>query len=172
MKLSRRSFLQTSARGALGAGLLHAASAVEPAGAAGGRKFFTVAQRAGRWWFVTPDGKLFFSLGLNHVDSSPLRYAGAGDAWPKKYRNSTERWLKDAVRHDLLDWGFNSLGWNQEVVVRTETIHRHSPSFTFEEYQWLGLPYCHLLPFAETHQWDAEVRHPDFFSTAFEEWCD
>jgi len=29
-----------------------------------------------------------------------------------------------------------------------------------------------LLPFAETHQWDNEVRHPDFFSKDFEDWCD
>ncbi|MCX7826539.1 MAG: agarase, partial [Verrucomicrobiae bacterium] len=49
---------------------------------------------------------------------------------------------------------------------------RHSPNFTFEEYQWLGLPYCHLLPFAETHQWEAETRHPNFFSAEFADWCD
>jgi hypothetical protein len=134
--------------------------------------FFRVEQAGGRWWFITPEGRRFFSLGLNHVDSSPLRYPEAGETWSHKYRNSSERWLKDAVRRDLDDWGFNSLGWNQEVVVRGDLIHRHSPSFTFEEYQWLGLPYCHLLPFAETHQWENETRHPDFFSKDFEEWCD
>jgi len=135
-------------------------------------KFFTLGQRGGRWWFLTPKGKPFFSLGLNHIDSSPLRYAEAGELWRKKYANSTERWLKESVRRDLLDWGFNSVGWTQEVVLRGDLIHRHSPSFTYEEYQWLDLPYCHLLPFAETHQWENETRHPDFFSKDFADWCD
>jgi hypothetical protein len=121
---------------------------------------------------LRPGGEPFFSLGLNHIDSSPLRSAGTGDLWQRKYGNSVERWLREAVRRDLMDWGFNSVGWTQEVVIRQPTFHRHSPGFTFEEYQWLGLPYAHLLPFAETHQWDAEVRHPDFFSRDFEEWCD
>ena len=52
------------------------------------------------------------------------------------------------------------------------TAHRHSRNFTFEEYQWLGMPYCHMLPFADFHQWEAETRHPDLLSKDFEEWCD
>ena len=136
------------------------------------KQFFGLIERHGRWWFLTPKGEPFFSLALNHIDSSPLRYSEAGDRWQSRYKNSMEHWLKTAVRRDLLDWGFNSVGWTQEVVIIRPTIHRHSAAFTLEEYQWLGLPYCHLLPFAEIHQWDAEVRHPDFFSRDFEEWCD
>jgi hypothetical protein len=134
--------------------------------------FFTVAPRGGRWWLLTPEDAPFFSLGLNHIDSSPLRAPEGDDVWRAKYGNSMERWLKEAVASDLRDWGFNTVGWTQEVVVRGTTIHRHSPAFTFEEYQWLGLPYCHLLPFAEIHQWEAETRHPDFLSKDFEDWCD
>jgi hypothetical protein len=134
--------------------------------------FFALMQRNGRWWFRTPKGEPFFSLGFNHIDSAPLRYPESGDIWARKYQNSMERWLKQAVRPDLQAWGFNSIGWTQEVVVIRDSIHRHSPSFTYEEYQWLGLPYCHLLPFAEIHQWDAEVKLPDFRSADFEDWCD
>jgi hypothetical protein len=83
-----------------------------------------------------------------------------------------ERWWKEAVAPDLRAWGFNSVGWTQEVVTRGLTNHRHSRAFTFEEYQWLGLPYCHQLPFADFHQWEAETRHPDFASAEFAEWCD
>ncbi|MEQ1861919.1 MAG: agarase [Chthoniobacteraceae bacterium] len=140
--------------------------------AASADRCFTVAQRGGRWWFITPGGAPFFSLGFNHIDSAPLREAGSGEIWSAKYGNSIERWLKEAVAPDLRAWGFNSVGWTQEVVIRGGSIHRHSPSFTLEEYQWLGLPYCHLLPFAETHQWENETRHPDFFSKDFEDWCD
>lgn len=134
--------------------------------------FFTVAKRRGRWCFITPEGAPFFSLGLNHIDSSPLREVESGDLWRAKYGNSIERWLKESVAPDFKAWGFNSIGWTQEVVVRGPLIHRHSPAFTFEEYQWAGLPYCHLLPFAETHQWENETRLPDFFSKDFADWCD
>ncbi len=135
-------------------------------------RFFTVAQREGRWWLVTPEGRRFFSIGLNHIDPSPLRFTSTGDLWERKYGNSMEKWLKESVAPDLKAWGFNSIGWTQEVVTRGNTNHRHSRAFTFEEYQWLDIPYCHQLPFADFHQWEAETRYPDFKSPEFAEWCD
>jgi hypothetical protein len=167
--MNRRNFIQSVGFAVAGAA---SATSIPSAEAKKAVNYFKVAQRQGRWWLITPEGKPFFSLGLNHIDSSPLRYAEAGDVWHRKYGNSTERWLKESVRRDLLDWGFNSIGWTQEVVIRGDLIHRHSPAFTWEEYQWLDLPYCHLLPFAETHQWENETRHTDFFSKDFEDWCD
>lgn len=164
--MNRRKLLHSLA--ALGAGALAQAATTQT----DAKGFFTVEQRGGRWWFLTPEGAPFFSLGLNHIDASPLREVASGDLWRAKYGNSIERWLKESVAPDLKAWGFNSVGWTQEVVIRDGVIHRHSPAFTFEEYQWLGMPYCHLLPFAETHQWDNEMRHPDFLSKDFEEWCD
>lgn len=82
-----------------------------------------------------------------------------------------QRWL-GTVRQDLTGWGFNTLGWNQEVVTINDQNHRHSRSFTFEEYQWLDMPYCHMLPFIESHQWEIETRLPDIRSEGFAEWCD
>lgn len=149
--------------------MMEGLAAVQSEGRSG---FFRAAQRHGRWWLITPEDEIFFSLGLNHIDSAPLRYPECGDLWRSKYGNSMERWLKEAVRPDLCAWGFNSVGWVQEVVTRGLTNHRHSPSFTFEEYQWLGLPYCHQLPFADFHQWEVETRHPDFSHKDFEDWCD
>ncbi len=171
---SRRAFLGRLAGGAAIAGFLPGIirSEAAPASRSNSGRAFSVVQRRDRWWLLTPEERPFFSLGLNHIDSSPLRYPEAGDLWARKYGNSTEQWLKEAVRVDLLEWGFNSVGWTQEVVVRGDSIRRHSPPFTFEEYQWLGLPYCHLLPFSEIHQWENETRHPDFFSPDFEDWCD
>ena len=140
--------------------------------AAAEQKFVTLAERGGRWWFVASDGTPFFSLGLNHIDPSPLRYLANGNLWHTKYGNSMERWLKESVATDLKAWGFNSVGWTQEVVTRGPTNHRHSRAFTLEEYQWIGIPYCHQLPFADFHQWEAETRHPDFYSDEFAGWCD
>ena len=133
--------------------------------------FFAVGQRNGRWWLITPEGQPFFSIGLNHIDSATLRYRENARLWWDKYANSMEKWLKQ-VRSDLLEWGFNTVGWVQEVVTRNDQNHRHSRNFTFEEYQWLNMPYCHMLPFVDFHQWEIETRNPDIKSKGFEEWCD
>jgi hypothetical protein len=157
--LSRRGFLA----GSIVLGAATAAAGQEAA------RFFTVRKRSGHWMLITPEGNPFFSLGLNHIDSSVLRHPEMIHIWREKYGNSTERWLKEAVAPDLRDWGFNTVGWVQDYV--TATV-RHSPNFTYEEYQWLGLPYCHMLPFAQFHQWERDTRHPDFLSPDFGEWCD
>lgn len=170
MRISRRSFVARSGL-ALG-GVLVSPGTGRLAGAEGAKRFFSLGQRGGRWWFIAPEGAPFFSIGLNHIDPSPLRYLSNGDLWERKYGNSMERWLKEAVAPDLCAWGFNSVGWTQEVVTRGLTNHRHSRAFTHEEYRWLGMPYCHQLPFADFHQWEAETRHPTFSSPEFSEWCD
>lgn len=136
------------------------------------QSFYSVQQRDRRWWLVTPEGKLQFSLGLNHIDPATLRYPENAALWRDRYGNSMKRWLQESVRPNLLRWGFNCVGWAQEVVTRGLTNHRHSRPWTREEYDWLDLPYCHLLPFADFHQWEAEIRHPDFFSPDFAAWCD
>ncbi|MCP4614528.1 MAG: agarase [Planctomycetes bacterium] len=135
------------------------------------RGFFTVGQRNGRWWFITPEGRPFFSIGLNHIDSATLRYKENAHLWRDKYGNSMEKWLK-RVRSDLLEWSFNTVGWVQEVVTRDDKNHRHSRNFTFEEYRWLNMPYCHMLPFVDFHQWENETKHPDISGKGFEDWCD
>jgi len=136
------------------------------------RRFFTVGQLAGHWWFLAPDGKPLWSIGMNHIDSATLRYPEHAGLWQERYGGSQQRWLRERVAPDLRDWGFNTIGWTQEAVTRAPGNHRHSRNFTFEEYQWADMPYCHLLPFSETHQWEVETAHPDVFSTGFEDWCD
>jgi hypothetical protein len=133
---------------------------------------FSVEQRRGHWWLITPEGGPFWSIGMNHIDSASLRYAENVHIWRERYGNSQQRWLQERVAPDLRDWGFNTVGWSQEVVTRGPTSHRHSRRLTYEEYQWLGLPYCRLLPFAEVHQWEVETLYPDVFASEFEDWCD
>ena len=137
-----------------------------------GTGFFTVGARDDRWWFITPEGEPFFSVGMNHIDSSALRYGENIHVWREKYGNDQKRWIEEAVVPDLKAWGFNTIGWTQESAARGSSLHRHSRSFTYEEYRWTNMPYCHLLPFVEFHQWEVETRYPDFFSREFEDWCD
>nr|MBC8218848.1 agarase [Planctomycetota bacterium] len=168
--LSRREFLAR-------AGTLTAAALVTQAAHSAQttqintKGFFTIDKRNGRWWLVTPEGERFFSIGMNHIDSATLRYEENEHIWRDKYDNSMKKWLTQ-VRSDLRNWGFNTVGWVQEVVTREVLNHRHSRNFTFEEYQWLDMPYCHMLPFVDFHQWEVETRNPDFYSKGFEQWCD
>lgn len=175
--VSRRKFIEQTAELAVSASVAWRLLSFESCQAAAQttqvntKGFFTVGQRDGRWWFITPDGKPFFSIGLNHIDSATLRYAENRQIWRDTYANSMEKWLGQ-VRSDLLEWGFNTVGWVQEVVTRNDQNHRHSRNFTFEEYQWLKMPYCHMLPFVDFHQWEIETRNPNINSRGFEEWCD
>ncbi len=120
--------------------------------------FFSIKACNGSQWLIDPQGNPFWSIGMNHIDSATLRYRESGDLWRRRFGNSHERWIKEQVAPDLAAWGFNTIGWAQEVVVRDDcqaerhVMHRHSRNWTFEEYQWADMPYCHLLPFAETHQ--------------------
>ncbi|MDW3647253.1 MAG: agarase [Bacteroidia bacterium] len=131
--------------------------------------FFTLHNRKDRWWLMTPEGKPFFSIGLNHIDPASMRYPENIHLWREKYEGKTTKWLKESVAKNLQEWGFNTIGWEQEVTVRQ---WRHSRSFTYEEYQALNMPYCHMLPFTEFHQWEQHTSHFDFFDPEWEEWCD
>ncbi len=166
--MDRRTFCKTSS-----AGVLFAFGGASTHGAqSNSHDFYTIEKIGGRWWLIQPGGKPTFSLGLNHIDPATLRYPENVHIWREKYGNSMERWLKESVAPHLRDWGFNCVGWNQEVITRQPTNHRHSRHFTYEEYQWLDMPYCHQLPFGDFHQWEVETRNPDFFSPGFLEWCD
>ena len=172
MSIGRKRFIQAAATALMGwgvSGKFGFGQTVERTGGAG--RFFTTAKKRGRHWFITPEGAPFWSIGLNHVDAASLRSNASGDVWEEKYGNSMERWLA-AVHEDLSGWGFNTMGSNQELVTWNDQNNHHSRSFTFEEYQWLGLPYCHLLPFIESHQWEKETRLPDLRSKGFADWCD
>ncbi|HBE70507.1 MAG TPA: agarase [Planctomycetaceae bacterium] len=131
--------------------------------------FFTLGKRNKRWWLISPQGEPFFTIGLNHIDPASLRYPENIDLWRKKYGGSTLRWIKESVAPNLKAWGFNTVGWVQEVTVKK---WQHSRAFTIDEYRALDMPYCHLLPFTQSHQWEKHTVHYDFRSDDWKEWVD
>jgi hypothetical protein len=171
--LNRRRFLARSL--ALGAGLtLRPSSRIASAADVQTTQletdgFFTLGQHDGHWWLIDPEGRPFFTMGMNHIDPASLRYPENIHIWREKYDGSMLKWIKESVTPNLKEWGFNTVGWVQEVTVKK---WRHSRPFTNEEYQALDMPYCHLLPFTESHQWEKHTVHYDFFSAEWEEWCD
>lgn len=131
--------------------------------------FFTLGRHKQHWWLISADGQPFFTMGLNHLDAASLRYPENIEIWREKYGGSTLRWIKESVKPNLESWGFNTVGWVQEVTVRR---WRHSRAFTIDEYRALDMPYCHLLPFTESHQWEKHTVHFDFRSDDWKEWVD
>ncbi len=102
------------------------------------RAFFGTTQRQGKWWLVTPQGHLFFSLGMDGVDPGtgatqvpgrealfswlPARRGPFADCWGPRsfnfYAANLRReygagwegdWRSFALKR-LKSWGFNTLG--------------------------------------------------------------
>ena len=59
--------------------------------------FFTLGRQKDHWWFITPNGKPFFSLGVNHIDPATMRYPENIHLWREKYDGSTLKWIKESV---------------------------------------------------------------------------
>ena len=131
--------------------------------------FFTLDKVDGHWMFITPKEKPFFSIGINHIDPASLRYPENIHIWEEKYDGSTTKWLKKSVKPNLEKWGFNTMGWEQEVTVKQ---WQHSRPFTNDELKVLDMPYSRMLPFTESHQWEKHTVPYDFFSKEWIEWCD
>lgn len=75
--------------------------------------FFHVEQIDGKWWFITPEGNGFLSIGVNFVsfqgDFAPaLGYAPYERNMRKKY-GDRNKWIV-ATLSRLKAWGFNTIG--------------------------------------------------------------
>ncbi|QDS89455.1 hypothetical protein EC9_36550 [Rosistilla ulvae] len=136
------------------------------------RGFFTVDRRDQRWWFVQPDGRSQFSLGLNHIDPLGLDRGGAPRILQKRYAGDVQRWLAQSVRKNLLDWGFNTVGYSAEPVAIENGRRRYGRSLSIGEQRALGMPYADLVPFDEPDPATGHSPPSDYRSEAFARWCD
>jgi hypothetical protein len=101
--------------GILGYGIASFANASESS------RYYRVEQRQGIWWFTTPDGKPFYSMGVNVVDMGAPRQTY--DPKSPEYAAflhypSPEAWTQ-ATLHRLHSWNFNTLGgWSSPAAPR------------------------------------------------------
>lgn len=93
-------------------GLLAFASREAPVAAASKPSFYRIDRSGDAWWLVSPEGRRFFSLGVNVVD----RGADARDYRPDRpefaafrYYPDPESWAAATLRR-LGEWNFNTLG--------------------------------------------------------------
>lgn len=104
--------------------------------------FFRVEKVDGKWWFVDPEGNLFWSLGVTGAGSGDrTRVKGREDLFPEAFRGEpdvgfynenlrrkygTDDWLEqhiDVVVARLRDWGVNTLGaWSKPELLETQRV--------------------------------------------------
>lgn len=126
--------------------------------------FFRLEKRD-RWWFVTPEGNAFLSLGMNHVHQSWLNQAHNAEHWRKAFgaeRYRDEKWkagLRAKVVSDMDAFGYNTLG-----------VHNSFGDFVPHiEAAWIKP----ILFVVNNHsRAGAEWEFPDVFSKEFERHCD
>lgn len=143
--------------------------------------FFTVGQHAnGSWSFVDTSGKPFFSVGLNHIDDSDLRYPHNVDVFEQKY-GTRENWFKGVI-DDLAHLQFNTLGWTQQYISGGwgEALDWFGdPVDLGHSYPWpdrnlldAGMPYVVQIRVQEIEDWNGHPAFRDVFSEDFEKYAD
>jgi len=115
--------------------------------------FFHVEEVDGRHWMVTPDGNVFFSMGINHTDIDGY-YEPDRDRHPYRENvlalyGSEEGWAEETAGR-LTAWGLNTIGsWSSVELLRTR------------------LPYTVMLDISGGDWLSGYI--PDYFSEAYQE---
>ena len=137
---------------------------------------FYVEKIDGRWWFVTPEGNGFLSVGVNHMDLAALKYPDNIYIYRQRYGADTDRFIREGIAEPLRNWGFNTIGWTQELVggtwMKPGSILRHSHEWTQPQFHIAGLPYVYNLKFAGIENFNTHIHYPDVFDKEFEDWAD
>lgn len=79
--------------------------------------WFHVEQIEGRWFFVTPDGHAFFSLGVTHTGETIKQ--DELNILQSKYRGDDVAMGHDYLQH-LCQWGYNSVGYGPFESIEKE----------------------------------------------------
>ena len=132
--------------------------------------FFHVEQIDDRWWMIDPGGRVFLSVGINHVQPRMFFWDYNRSYWEKKYgrvedplnldsfmrSKACDIWI-NTVREDFLEWGFNTMGALSSIELKPPEM-----------------PYTVMVPwFYNNHSAPAgTIEFPDVFGSKFEKQCD
>jgi len=138
--------------------------------------FFRVEEIDSRWWFISPDGHGFISMGMNHLDLAAIKYSDNIHIFNQRYDGDTETFIRKGIAEPLREWGFNTIGWSQECVggvwMDPERPLRHSHEWTHRQFRTAGLPFVYNFVFAEIESFNFVARYPDLFDDDFQNWAD
>lgn len=143
--------------------------------------FFRVAQsESGSWCFIDPDGKPFFSLALNHLDDTDLRYPHNVEIFERKY-GSRQAWTKGVVR-DLQGLNFNTIGWTSQYISGGwgEALDwfgdpvdlGHSHPWPDQHLLDAGMPYVVQIRAQEIEDWNGHPAYRDVYGEDFHKYAD
>ena len=88
--------------------------------------YFHTEKIKNRWWLITPEGNVFFSVGMYCVRISGIPETKTGkrayqENCLKKYGGEA-KWAKTAIKR-LEDWGFNTIGdWSSKSVFSSQSL--------------------------------------------------
>ena len=138
--------------------------------------YFYVTQSDTRWWFITPDGHGFISMGVNHFDLAALKYADNVHIFRERYGFSDEEYIRKGIVAPLREWGFNTIGWTEDQVsgiwLDPKCPMRLCPEWEYHHYKTAQMPYIYNFVFAEIENFNFKYFYPDVFSDDFAEWAD
>ena len=113
----------------------------QPAAPVAARGFFRVAEREERQWLIDPDGRPFFSVGVNlfHAGTDPSLYDPRAPEYAAlRLHPSFEAWCEIA-RGRLHAWGFNTLGgWAEERAAECAGLPY---TVSLDLGRWVGSPW-------------------------------
>lgn len=104
--------------------------------------FFRVEKVRGKWWFVDPDGRLFWSVGVNCAgQAADTRVKGREALFPEASRTADEifyYWNNLELKHGaadwqgkhvnltlarMMDWGINTIGaWSKPELMQARRV--------------------------------------------------
>ena len=99
--------------------------------------FFGVEKRNGVWWLITPEGKPFFSSGVDVADRGAKREKYKSDR-PEygsfRYYSDDASWANSALSR-LRKWGFNTIGaWGDSEAL----CKASEPMMPYTVGLWMG----------------------------------
>jgi hypothetical protein len=113
---------------------------------------------------------------MNHLDLAALKHPDNIHIFQQRYGGQDDRYIREGIARPLRDWGFNTIGWTQEVVggvwMKPGSILRHSHEWTPRQFRLTAMPYVYNLKFADIESFNTFVHYPDVFSPEFEQWAD
>jgi glyoxylase-like metal-dependent hydrolase (beta-lactamase superfamily II) len=140
----------------------------------GAKGFFRLKKEKGVWWFLSPEGNKFVSLGINHIEPVLLSSDTNKALFMEKYGNdligpggrpnnrgkAAQRWLEDSMNL-VQQWGFNSLGVHNPIPQsRMPYVAKFRPARIDG---WAGLNRQYMDPFA--------IETQKFIEERAEQWC-
>ena len=128
--------------------------------------FFRVQQVEGAWWFIDPEGRLFFALGTDHTSyfvhwCEKLGYAPYHENM-KKQHGTEEAWARETIQR-LKSWNFNILAANHSHYLRYQGLPH------IENILAMGQGYAAIDPLVNQVYW---TGFPNVFSPRWQQWCE